>query len=125
MQRVVAIVVGVIVIAAAIGRAPAAAADGGCTTATSSCTEWGGLGGGARSMIYRSYSLDQRNDTVRRALIMVHGTNRNADHYFTTAMGAAFFGGAVDDTVVISPRLTACQDKLEPNEVGWSCNGDS
>jgi pimeloyl-ACP methyl ester carboxylesterase len=76
-------------------------------------------------MVYRSHPLTMRNENIRRALIMVHGTNRNADHYFTTAMTAAFLGGALDDTVVISPRLTACQDALEPNEVGWSCNGDS
>src|SRR5262249_6072596 len=55
----------------------------------------------------------------------VHGTNRNADHYFSTATSAAFLGGALDDTVVVAPHFTACNDKLEPNEVGWSCNGDS
>ena len=51
----------------------------------SACTEFVTLGGGpGRSMIYRTYSLDTRNDAMRRALIMVHGTNRNADHYFET-----------------------------------------
>jgi pimeloyl-ACP methyl ester carboxylesterase len=76
-------------------------------------------------MIYRTYSLSARNENIRRGLVMVHGTNRNADHYFSTAASAAFLAGALDDTVVISPRFTACADKLEPNEVGWSCNGDS
>ncbi len=120
-------VAGAFVLLAALNRIPAAAAAGGpCATATPGCTEWVPLGrGAARSMIYRTYSLETRNDGIRRALVMVHGTNRNADHYFTTATTAAFLGGALDDTVVISPRLTACNDKLEPNEVGWSCNGDS
>src|SRR5436309_6354642 len=105
-------------------RAPAAASA--CTTSTAACTEWVSLRGGpARSMIYRSYSLDARNDRIRRALIMVHGTNRNADHYFATAMAAAFLAGAVDDTVVIAPHIIACADKPESNEVLWSCNGDS
>ena len=105
------------------GGAPPAVA---CTSATSACTEWVALKGGpARSMIYRTFSLDVRNENIRRAMVMVHGTNRNADHYFTTATAAAFLGGALDDTVVISPRFTACQDALQPNEVGWSCNGDS
>ena len=36
---------------------------------------------------------------------MVHGTNRNADHYFDTAKAAAFLAGAIDDTVVIAPRI--------------------
>src|SRR5213082_20951 len=79
--------------------APAAAA---CTTATAACTEWVALGTGpARSLIYRSRSLDVRNDNVRRALIMVHGTNRNADHYFSTAVAATFLAGALEDSVVI------------------------
>jgi pimeloyl-ACP methyl ester carboxylesterase len=109
-------------------RAPSAAAA--CTTATDACTEWVALGGGpARSLIYRTRPLDVRNDAVRRALIMVHGTNRNADHYFTTATAAAFLAGALEDSVVISPRIASaagsCHDVLAPNEVSWSCTGDS
>jgi len=101
-----------------------------CTTATQSCTEWVTLNGGpARSLIYRSRSLAARNENVRRALIMVHGTNRNADHYFSTAVTAAFLAGALEDSVVISPRVASaagnCRDTLAPNEVSWSCTGDS
>ena len=119
--------VGMLVVwSVAVRRPIAAAAASPCVTATAGCTEWVTLGGGpARSMIYRTYSLAARNDGIRRALVMVHGTNRNADHYFSTATSAAFLAGALDDTVVIAPRFTACNDKLEPNEVGWSCNGDS
>jgi len=114
--------------AQAPSRAPARTAA--CTIATDACTEWVTMGGGpGRSMIYRTYSLDVRNDRVKRALIMVHGTNRNADHYFQTAVTAAFLGQALDDTVVISPHLVSadagCNDKLAPNEVSWSCRGDS
>jgi pimeloyl-ACP methyl ester carboxylesterase len=106
--------------------APAAA----CTTATAGCTEWVALGAGpARSLIYRTRSLDARNANVRRALIMVHGTNRNADHYFSTAVAATFLAGALDDSVVISPRIASaagsCHDTLAANEVSWSCTGDS
>jgi pimeloyl-ACP methyl ester carboxylesterase len=101
-----------------------------CTTATDGCAEWVTLGGGpARSMIYRTHPLDARNEHVRRALIMVHGTNRNADHYFSTAVSAAFLAGALDDAVVISPRIASaagtCRDVLASNEVSWSCTGDS
>jgi pimeloyl-ACP methyl ester carboxylesterase len=127
MRTTLLIVFGTLVSFAAAERVPVvAAAASPCATATAACTEWVALGGGpARSMIYRTYSLDVRNDNIRRAVVMVHGTNRNADHYFTTVTAAAFLAGALDDTVVISPRFTACNDKLEPNEVGWSCSGDS
>src|SRR3954454_16211756 len=101
-----------------------------CTTATADCTGWVTLASGpARSLVYRTHPLDARNDNIRRALIMVHGTNRNADHYFSTATTAAFLAGALDDAVVISPRIASaagnCKDALALNEVSWSCTGDS
>jgi pimeloyl-ACP methyl ester carboxylesterase len=101
-----------------------------CATATDNCTEWVALGGGpARAIIYRTFSLSTRNTAVHRALIMVHGTNRNADHYFKTATSAAFLAGALEDTVVIAPSFLSsdkgCADKLQADEVSWSCRGDS
>lgn len=109
-----------------IARAPASP----CTTATTACTEWVTLGGGpSRSLIYRSHPLDVRNDAIHRAFIMVHGTNRNADHYFATATAAAFLAGVESDTLVIAPHFVSadgsCHDTLAPNEVSWSCGGDS
>jgi pimeloyl-ACP methyl ester carboxylesterase len=129
MRIVVFLLAGTIASVSSFNRAPAAAPDA-CTTATAACTEWVVLGGGpSRSLIYRTHSLDLRNENIRRALIMVHGTNRNADHYFTTATTAAFLGRALDDTVVISPRIASsegnCHDALDANEVSWSCTGDS
>src|SRR5262249_49113462 len=42
---------------------------------------------------------------------------------------AAFLAGALDDSVVIAPRIASsagsCHDRLAPNEVSWSCTGDS
>ena len=70
-------------------------------------------------MIYRSYSLDAANPRITRALVMVHGTGRNADHYFLTAMSAAFLAGSLDDTVVIAPHMIDATDRAEPNEVVW------
>jgi pimeloyl-ACP methyl ester carboxylesterase len=109
---------------------PPAAAAAPCTTATAECTSWVTLNGGpARSMVYTTYGLDTPNTAITRALIMVHGTNRNADHYFDTAKAAAFLAGAINDTVVISPRIASadgsCKDTLAANEVSYSCGGDS
>jgi hypothetical protein len=112
-----------------LALAPAYAANP-CITATAACTEWVTLGGGpSRSMIYRTYSLDVRNEQITRALVMVHGTNRDADNYYRNALASAFLGNALEDTVVIAPRIASadrgCQDKLAANEVSYSCNGDS
>ena len=134
MLRMWTVLLGVLVLAAAgpaaaKGRAPAAATPP-CTRATTACTEWVPLGShGARGLIYRSLPLSVRNSRVRRALIMVHGTLRNGDHYFRTATGAAFIAGALDDTIVIAPTFRSaqgeCHDKLAAHEVSWSCGGDS
>ena len=112
-----------------LALAPAFAASP-CISATPACTEWVVLGGGpSRSMIYRTYSLDVRNEQITRALVMVHGTNRDADNYYRNALAAAFLANALEDTVVIAPRIASndrgCQDVLAPNEVSYSCTGDS
>src|SRR5262249_6126376 len=94
------------------------------------CSEWITFNGGpARSLIYRTYPLDQRNTAIVRAFVMVHGAGRDADNYFRTAVAAAFLAGALDDTIVIAPRFASaergCQDALADHEVSWPCGGDS
>ena len=100
-----------------------------CVTATTACTAWVTLGGGpGRTMVYTTHALNQRNDGIKRALIMVHGTNRNADHYFQTATAAAFLAGALGDTIVIAPHIViggTNGDKLAENEIAWPSGGDS
>jgi pimeloyl-ACP methyl ester carboxylesterase len=100
-----------------------------CIT-VANCTEWVTFAGGsARSMVYRTYALDTPNPQITRALVVIHGAGRDADNYFRTALAAAFLGGALEDTIVIAPRLASsagtCHDELAPNEVSWSCTGDS
>ena len=101
-----------------------------CTAATADCTEWIAFNGGtSRSLVYRTFPLDRKNESIRRVMIMVHGAGRDADNYFRTAVAAAFLAGALDDTLVISPRFASngggCQDVLAANEISWPCNGDS
>jgi pimeloyl-ACP methyl ester carboxylesterase len=97
-----------------------------CTTATAACERWIVFGGGpARSMVYATGSLDAPNTKATRALVMVHGAGRNADHYFATATAAAFLAGALDNTVIVSPRFIASPDTARPNEVMWPNGGDS
>src|SRR6266403_1611518 len=108
--------------------APASAAP--CTSARPECTEWIGFAAPARSLVYRTYPLDRRNDQIRRALVMVHGAGRDADNYFRTALAAAFLAAALNDTIVIAPRFASndgrgCRDTLAANEINWSCSGDT
>ena len=99
---------------------PAVTAAAPCTSATAACTEWVTLRGGpGRAMVYRNHGLEVPNARITRALVMVHGTGRNADHYFLTAVSAAFLAGALDDTVVIAPHMIDRTDHAEPNEIAW------
>jgi len=114
----------------AFPRTPTSHTDGAavapCTTATAACQQWVTYGSGpARSMVYSTHSLDAPNSAVTRALIMVHGAGRNADHYFATATAAGFLAGALDNTVIISPRLIAAPDTAHTNEVVWPNGSNS
>ncbi len=105
----------------------ALASAAACVTANPSCTEWVSLGTApARSLIYRTYSLESRNEAITRALVVVHGAGRDADNYFRNALAAAFLAGALDNTVVIAPRMASaagnCHDVIATNEISWNCN---
>lgn len=98
-----------------------------CTTATAVCTEFVKLAGGpARTLVYRSQPLTVKNEKIVRALIVIHGTNRDADNYFRSTLAAAFLADALEDTVLIVPRIASsaggCRDTMAPDEVSWNCS---
>ncbi|MGH7619562.1 MAG: alpha/beta fold hydrolase [Gemmatimonadaceae bacterium] len=113
----------VAILATGSAKTPTAAAAP-CTTATTACERWIIIGKGpARTKVYASYPLDVPNAAITRALIMVHGAGRNADHYFETSVAAGFLAGALDNTVIIAPRFAAGNDKVADNEVLWPERG--
>src|SRR5689334_10680809 len=106
--------------------APAAAAVAPCAKAITACERWLVIRGGpARTKLYASYALDEPNAAIVRALVMVHGAGRNADHYFETSTGAAFLAGAIDNTIIIAPRFAAGNDTVAQNEVLWPERGEN
>ena len=111
----------VLVAGVAAGAAP-------CTKATSKCTEFVRLKDGpSRSLIYRTFPLHEKNENIRRALVVVHGAGRDADVYFRSAVAAASLAKALNDTIVIAPRMAsndgrACKDRLALNEVSYNCS---
>ena len=100
-----------------------------CRTAGPECTERVPLGDGKMfGVVYRSQPLAERNEKITRAMIIVHGQGRNADNYFATGLAAGFLAGALEDTVIVSPRVASnngagCKDRLEEGEVNWDCSG--
>ena len=125
-MRIATFVVGAFLVAGAFVPGQSAAPGHPCVASTPTCTAWihpdRGTG---RTMVYTTHPLETRNEGIKRALIMVHGTNRNADHYFATSTAAAFLAGALDNTIVIAPHLVVPTDPLQPNEIAWPSGGDS
>jgi pimeloyl-ACP methyl ester carboxylesterase len=118
------------VLAASLTASTAAAqarAAAPCTKATTACERWVTYpnAGAARSMVYATHPLDRRNAAITRALIMVHGAGRNADHYFETSTAAGFLAGALENTIIIAPHFIAGNDKPAANEVVWPERGDN
>jgi pimeloyl-ACP methyl ester carboxylesterase len=116
---------GLLVTAAVLG-AP-------CTTVSADCTEWiVPAGQQSRLLIYRNYPLDAKNDNITRALIFVHGINRDGDNHFRTALAAAFLADGLNNTVIVAPRFASnsnapgnqigdCHDDLAAEEANWTC----
>lgn len=98
-----------------------------CSKATPECSGKLPLGDGGKYVaFYRNYALDKPNARIERAMIIIHGAGRNADDYFHTGMASAFLAGALDNTLIISPRYAgnngrACKDPLAANEIAWDC----
>ena len=59
-----------------------------CLQPDSTCSEHL-IMGNKYVIVYRNLALETPNATIDRALIRVHGAQRNADGYFSTAMAAA------------------------------------
>lgn len=107
-----------------------AAATTPCTADKEECIRWVALAGSSRGLVYSTYSLDERNDSITRALVVIHGGGRNADNYFRTSVAAAFLANALDNTIVVVPRFAAnngktCKDSLATGEVNWMCTGSN
>lgn len=131
MMNIRNLVVTGIAVLAALHASPAEARQArpaACTTATPECTEWVAVGeGGGRSLVYRTHSLDQRNEAITHLMVMVHGAGRNADDYFRTAVASAFLAGALETAIVVSPRMASndgqgCRDELGSDEISWNCS---
>jgi pimeloyl-ACP methyl ester carboxylesterase len=105
---------------------PPKSAAGPCTKATTECERWMPIRRGpSRTKVYASHPLDKANPAIVRALVMVHGAGRNADHYFETSTGAAFLAGALDNTIILAPRFAAGNDKVAEREVLWPERGEN
>ena len=84
-------------------------------TATSAFTVTGALTIGC----YRTFPLGAVNPAITRAVVVVHGSNRNNDHYFKAAADSAVAAGVASEVLVVAPGFRMQEDKPQPNELYW------
>jgi hypothetical protein len=100
-----------------------------CLAATEACAELFPVPGtDAGLTVYRTHPLGERNDTITRAVLLVHGAGRNASDQFDTLLAGALIAGTLDDTLLIAPRFASnhesCGDALAQNELNWDCGAN-
>lgn len=72
---------------------------------------------------YSNYSLENSNENISRAIIVFHGTNRNADTYFEYVKDAANINGNHEDsTLIIAPYFMIPEDDPPEGFLFWNFN---
>lgn len=94
-----------------------------CLFADERCWERVPLGGGLYLPIYRSFPFLEGNPQVDRAIIVVHGTLRNAGTYFETMIWVTQREGVLPTTLVIAPHFQTAADGAGADEPIWTSNG--
>ena len=81
---------------------------------------------GLSLQLYASAPLDAPHPEIRRALIIVHGNDGNADSYFKTALTAATEAKARGDSLILAPHFVEQAEKSAPpaGQLVWSRGSD-
>jgi hypothetical protein len=72
---------------------------------------------------WESLPLERTDTLVRHAIVVVHGSDRDADAYFQTMVDAAIQAGRIEATLVIAPRFMTDEDGPKADEPFWSSDG--
>jgi pimeloyl-ACP methyl ester carboxylesterase len=94
-----------------------------CRRAVPECRELVALGGGQFLPVFRTHPLSETNPSVVRAVIVVHGDNRNAHFAFETMFLAASWARVQDSTLIVSPHFQLAGVGPGPSEATWTSRG--
>lgn len=92
-----------------------------CTSATR-CRDSLSLSTGGSIPYYRSLPL-VRNDLVHRAVLVIHGNQRNAGRYYDRTVASAIAAQRFRDVLVLAPNFRTLEDRPAPGEHYWSSQG--
>ncbi|MCI5159212.1 MAG: hypothetical protein D3906_12435, partial [Candidatus Electrothrix sp. AUS1_2] len=73
---------------------------------------------------WRNHPTGTPSDIFDRAVVVIHGTNRNADDYYDYVYNAAITEGVQDHTLVIAPKFKILEDNPDlASELYWTNAG--
>jgi hypothetical protein len=73
--------------------------------------------------VYRTHPIQTGDTSVVRAVIVVHGADRNPDAYFDRMVKAVALADLVETTLVISPHFQTADDDPGAGEPVWTSGG--
>ena len=74
--------------------------------------------------VYSNYNLSLINNKVTRAIIVIHGTGRNAGGYFDSIFDAAEDENVLSETLILSPHFLVKNDAISKNSLYWDDNSE-
>lgn len=84
-----------------------------------SCSETVAAPAGWKFTLFRNFPMSG-SSAVTQAVIVVHGTGRNANGYFASVMAAAQKSGVTKHTMVIAPWFKTSEDSPAEGEATWT-----
>lgn len=72
---------------------------------------------------YSNHILSEKNSAITDAVIVVHGSERNADRYFSSILAMATKRAREQSTFIISPHFKNQWDTLLPRELNFTDEG--
>ncbi len=94
-----------------------------CLLNDGSCLSTLYLNDGATLSYYSNYAVAAGRAGINRAIIMIHGANRNASDYYNTSVESATMAGMQENVLLITPHFKTVDDVAEANELQWSSGG--
>lgn len=126
-RRAGCVSVGLLALGAGCGEDPATMTEpepaGPCTSADARCSERVLVEPGVYVPVFTTYSLATGSEAPELAVVVVHGTNRNADDYFASMVAAAGDAQALPGTLIVSPRFQTSSDGPAFDEARWTSGG--
>ena len=68
---------------------------------------------------HSNFSILKKNNNIKQAIIVIHGTLRNGDEYYKSVMAASLLEGKQSESLIIAPSFKRIDDPKEKDELFW------